>query len=674
MKFRSISMKLIFWFLSVNFLLLWTVMAVIYIQRVRYIKTNTFSKLTAIRDLKVEELSVWLGERRGNTKAISEIYRIRNSEVLFNKKDLNENEKKILLSIRLLLKQYVDDYDVFESVSVVNARNGIIEISSDRDLEGMDLSKEDYFKEALNKKSFHIKDIYISRFRKNPAMIMSRPVYNLTDKRIIAVVSARLNLESFLYPMLLNRTGLGETGETLIVNKDCIAISKLRWYDDGPCRLKITATPAVLAAAGKTGIIESEDYRGIPVLAAYTFIPELSWGFVAKQDLAELYRPINNMFVNFIIILIIASIAVFFIAVFIAKTFCKPLQEMTEVSTRIQTGDLSARNRFKRDDELGFLAESFNDMADNLMARIHVRKSLSELTELMLKTYNIKEFASALLKTLLEITSSQAGVFYLKRGDTYENFFSIGLDKDNLPSFNMERPDGQFGEVFLTGKISHIKNIPSDTVFTFKTIAGTALMREIISMPVISDGKIMALISMGNLSEFSKESLEIINSIWPAINTGFSVLMANENIKNMSEELKDKNRELQSQAEELMSQSKELYCQNMKLEMQNRQIEEANRVKSEFVSNMSHELRTPLNSVIGLSRVLIMQAKGKLSEEEFSYLEIIQRNGKSLLSLINDILDLSKIEAGKVELTVNSISVKDIVENICESLEKLAFD
>jgi len=108
------------------------------------------------------------------------------------------------------------------------------------------------------------------------------------------------------------------------------------------------------------------------------------------------------------------------------------------------------------------------------------------------------------------------------------------------------------------------------------------------------------------------------------------------------------------------------------VEMQRRQVEDANKLKSQFLSNMSHELRTPLNSILALSRVLIMQSGDKLTEEENEYLEIVERNGKQLLLLINDILGLSKIEAGKVELISSEISLKNTLEIITENIRPLA--
>ncbi len=240
--------------------------------------------------------------------------------------------------------------------------------------------------------------------------------------------------------------------------------------------------------------------------------------------------------------------------------------------------------------------------------------------------------------------------------------------------------EGEFGAAIATQKISHIKDIPEDTVFKFRTFAGAMLPREIMSIPVTVGGIVTAIISLASIKKYSTECLEIFSQPWVlGLNTAFSNLMANEETRRLANELRDINDELESQArmlkaqtKELIRKSDELQNQNVELELKRREVEEANRLKSQFLSNMSHELRTPLNSVMALSRVLIMQTKEKLSEEEASYLKIIERNGKNLLALINDILDLSKIEAGRVTVNPRVFSPRATVENIIENLLPLA--
>ena len=143
-------------------------------------------------------------------------------------------------------------------------------------------------------------------------------------------------------------------------------------------------------------------------------------------------------------------------------------------------------------------------------------------------------------------------------------------------------------------------------------------------------------------------------------------------MKEFSQKLEFQNRELEAQKTELASQSTELLEQNTELEMQKKQLFEASRLKTNFLSNMSHELRTPLNSVIALSGVLNRRLSKKIPDEEYSYLEVIERNGKHLLSLINDILDISRIEAGREEIEISDFSVGHLVADVVGMIEPQA--
>lgn len=135
----------------------------------------------------------------------------------------------------------------------------------------------------------------------------------------------------------------------------------------------------------------------------------------------------------------------------------------------------------------------------------------------------------------------------------------------------------------------------------------------------------------------------------------------------------DELRKHRDHLEELVDErTTKLQEQNFELTEQRKTVEEANRLKSEFLSNMSHELRTPLNSIMSLATILAIEAKDTLSEEHNEYLEIIERNGKKLLELINEILDLSKIEAGKAEISLSEISVNHILGIIKDDLSVMA--
>ncbi|MBF0398818.1 MAG: response regulator, partial [Desulfobacterales bacterium] len=205
------------------------------------------------------------------------------------------------------------------------------------------------------------------------------------------------------------------------------------------------------------------------------------------------------------------------------------------------------------------------------------------------------------------------------------------------------------------------KDIPENTVFQFKTFIGTMMPKEILTIPIVYKEKVMAVISLAQINGYLKKHLDIINITKFSINSAFSNFYTSDMLIKLTHSLETQKNELQVQSEELQQ-------QNLELDLQKRQIEEANLLKREFLSNMSHELRTPLNSIIALSRLLKTKSQ-RLPQEEDRYIDIIERNGKDLLYLINDILDMSKIEAGKMDIYLKEFSLKAMLETLIENAE-----
>ena len=682
-RFKSMKSRLVFWFLVLALLPLLTGALITYHQRMQSIKHREAQKLTAVRDLKINQINLWLDERTGDTQTAAEDPVIRDLEKVVNKEKFSQSDIKILESVRNRLNGYLKNYPDYNEIFIINPHTGIIQVSTDRSLEGVNKSTDPYFTEPVKTRRLYIKDIYYSKSTKQPAMALSAPIFGLAHngKRIVGILVAKVDLEHSLYALLLDRTGMGKTGETLIVNKDTIALNELRWYANAPLNLKIEAEPALLASRGKTGIMEMKDYRGEDVMAAYAYIPRTGWGGVAKQDMKEIYAPVQLMLLQILALLVISAVAVYMLAIFLSGMIARPVLEMTEVSKRIEEGDLSARNHIDTDDELGYLSQAFNSMADTVVSHVSVMRDVTDITETIVDAGEVEDFRRIIIRKLVDITGSDLGAYHLLNRDSgrFEHFTSIGINPELLEPFDASIFEGEFGKTLATKKISHMKDIPEDTVFKFKTFTGTVLPKEIITVPIVIDDVVGAIVSLASINTYSKESLEILDRVLININTAFSNLLANKETKRLADELMDKNQELQLQAEELQSQteelqqqSEELQEQNVELGIQGEQVEEANRLKSQFLSNMSHELRTPLNSIMALSRVLIMQASQKLSEEEGNYLEIIERNGKQLLALINDILDLSRIEAGGVDVQPKPFSLGSTIEMIMESLRPVA--
>ncbi len=371
-QFRSVRARMLFWLLAIALVPLVIVGMIIYMQRASSIKHEAFDKLTAIRDLKVEQLNAWLDEKVGNVKTISQDFEIRGLEQRIHEKQKIQDGTEAISIARKLLDRYLENYGDYHELFVINPISGIVEISTDQSHEGKDESKDLFFTQPLQTREVFVKDIYFSKTLNAPSMSFSIPIFCLSHsgEHIAGILVARVDLKHSLYALLLNRSGMGQTGETLIVNKDVLALNELRWYENAPLKLKIRAKPAFRASQGESGITETADYRDEQVLAAFTNIAGIKWGFVAKQDLKEVYAPIRVLFGNILILLVISAVAVFWLAIFLAGNLSRPVLEMAEVSKKIQGGDISARNSIQSTDELGYLADSFNNMADSISSQI----------------------------------------------------------------------------------------------------------------------------------------------------------------------------------------------------------------------------------------------------------------------------------------------------------------
>jgi PAS domain S-box-containing protein len=367
-QFKSIIVRLTSWFLIIAIAPLIAACILIYNQTIQFRKASTYDKLETIRDLKVEKLNSWLDERIGNVHTIAADREIRILERYHEgrKEDIFQNSD-VVTETRNRMKRYLENYNSFKDIAIISPRSKKILISTHEDNEGLDSSRAPYFTEALKTRKLFIHDIFYSTIENTPCMAFSIPVISLTDNsHVIGILVARIDLDASLYKILLNRTGMGKTGETFIVNKDIVALNDLRWYENAPLNLKIRARHAIDAARGKTGIMETEDYRGKKVLAAYTYIPRTGWGFVAKQDIEEVYAPIYQLRNLTLLVGIASMFGVILIALRIAGTISGPIEAMHRGSEIIGSGNLDHKFGIDRRDEIGQLSRTFDQMIENI--------------------------------------------------------------------------------------------------------------------------------------------------------------------------------------------------------------------------------------------------------------------------------------------------------------------
>jgi len=378
---------------------------------------------------------------------------------------------------------------------------------------------------------------------------------------------------------------------------------------------------------------------------------------------------------SMVMLLLILGLSVV-ILITVMHSITLPLKEITMVTEQHRLGNYHAKSNLESTNEIGQLSAAINRMADSIRYDMSVKKNTAAILDAMLGQEQLMSFCQSVIGKLISVTDSNIGAIYLlnKENTTFEPYFSIGLSSDKIRSFSAVANEGEFGIALSSRVITRSTVIDDDTLFIYSAVTGNFKPREIITIPLLQFDKIIGMLSFASISNYSPEAIEVFNNSWNNLNAGISGILAFESIRSYAGQLDIQNERLVEQSTELQMQTDELIIQNTELEIQKRQIDEANQLKSQFLSSMSHELRTPLNSVIALSGVLIKRLKKLIPTEEYSFLEIIERNGKQLLMLINDVLDLSRIEAGKTQVQYSKLSLSDQVQSILSTMQTIIAD
>ena len=396
----------------------------------------------------------------------------------------------------------------------------------------------------------------------------------------------------------------------------------------------------------------------------------------SKSD--ELYRMATEKKIalnRYLAIIIVAILLIsFFVSWHLLRGIKEPLANLTRAAEQFRLGRLDSRSSYFAENELGVLSAAFNEMAETVETQMFINEQAARLAGVMLREIEARSFCRELIKELVEQTGSQSGAVYLlnPQRTVFEHFESIGLSGDGRASFSAVAHEGEFGAALATGKMQRLTDIPEDTRFTFTTVPGDLIPREIITLPLFAGQHVMAMISLASIRGYDEKAVRLLETVLTTVTARMNGVLAFREVQELAERLDHQNRELNAQKQELVAQADELTHQNTELEMQKKQLDAANRMKSTFLSNMSHELRTPLNSVIALSSVLGRRLAKKIPEEEFDYLEVIERNGRHLLALINDILDLSRIESGRMEISPARFSLRALVGEVVDMIHPQA--
>jgi len=390
----------------------------------------------------------------------------------------------------------------------------------------------------------------------------------------------------------------------------------------------------------------------------------------------------------------------------LAGNLTTQVRAIAEVSTAVTQGDLTRAIDVGAQGEVAELKDTINEMIANLRDTTEenaqqdwLKTNLAKISGLMQGQRDLKTVSSLIMSELTPTVSAQLGAFFLS---------ASGDDDSGEPELSLIASYGYRGGRRLSTRFRHGEGLvgqaahenasilitePPDDYIKISSGLGEAKPANIIVLPVAFEERVLAVIELASFRPFSDVHLQFLEQLTETIGVSLNTIIANmrteellEQSQSLTQELQSRSGELQSQQEVLQKTNAELQekaallsQQNRDIEIKNREIEIARRnleekaeqlalsskYKSEFLANMSHELRTPLNSLLILSKLLADNEDRSLNDKQVEYAGTIHTAGSDLLSLINDILDLSKVEAGKMEVRPAPIgleAVRDYVE------------
>jgi HAMP domain-containing protein/signal transduction histidine kinase/CheY-like chemotaxis protein len=418
----------------------------------------------------------------------------------------------------------------------------------------------------------------------------------------------------------------------------------------------------------------------------------------------------------------------------LAANLTNQVRAIAEVATAVTKGDLTRSITVNASGELEELKDNINEMIRNLKDQTlknteqdWLKTNLARFTRMLQGERDLSTVSNLVLSELAPLINAQHGVFYVsdrdEEGQAVLNLaasYAFNNRKHVANSFKLR--EGLIGQCAYEKSRILLTNVPKDYV-QISSGLGEAPPLNIIVLPALFEGEVKAVIELATFGEFNETHQSFLDQLMESIGIVLNTIAANMRTEGLLKQSQLLTSELQAQQEELkktndrleqqaasLRQSEELLrakqdelqttnaeleekalllsAQNKQVEAKNREVEQAklaleekaeqlaltSKYKSEFLANMSHELRTPLNSLLILSKLLSDNAQGNLSDKQVEFAKNIHDAGSDLLGLINDILDLSKIESGTVTLDIGEMPFTSMREQMNRTFAQIAND
>jgi HAMP domain-containing protein/signal transduction histidine kinase/DNA-binding response OmpR family regulator len=417
----------------------------------------------------------------------------------------------------------------------------------------------------------------------------------------------------------------------------------------------------------------------------------------------------------------------------LAANLTTQVRAIAEVATAVTTGDLTRSITVEASGEVAALKDNINEMIRNLADTTRknteqdwLKTNLAKFTRMLQGERDLATVTNLILSELAPLVNASHGVFYLTKNDGDEEFLELAASyaykqrKHLANRFTLR--EGLIGQCAYEKRHILLTNVPHDYI-QINSGLGEAPPLNIFVLPVLFEGEVKGVIELASFERFSSIHQSFLDQLMESIGIVLNTIAANmrtegllaqsqllttelqsqqqelkttndrleqqatslqkseELLKVQQEELRKTNEELEDKARLLSKQKKEVEIKNQEIERAKAALEEkaaqlalTSKYKSEFLANMSHELRTPLNSLLVLSKLLSDNTDRNLTEKQIQFSETIHMAGTELLALINDILDLSKIESGTVTLDISELEFTELKSYVGRTFEQIAND
>jgi signal transduction histidine kinase/HAMP domain-containing protein/ActR/RegA family two-component response regulator len=374
----------------------------------------------------------------------------------------------------------------------------------------------------------------------------------------------------------------------------------------------------------------------------------------------------------------------------LARNLTTQVRAIAEVTSAVAQGDMSRHITVETHGEVSELKDNINLMVSNLRettrAKDWLESNLTRLAGLMQGHRDLVEVADLILRELTPLVNAQYGAFFL--ADTEADGDWTGRPAGHarglalIAGYGLQGATTENAGVLAQGLVWQValekrrlllEEIPADYIRIGSGL-GDAAPASIVIIPILYEDKLLGIIELASFSRFSDVHLAFFDQFVNTIGVALNTILANARTEVLLGESQGLATQLQERSDELQRQQAELQRSNEELAEKAALLASSSQYKSEFLANMSHELRTPLSSMLIYARLLADNAQENLSEEEVTFATSIHRSGSDLLQLINDILDLSKVEAGRLDIRPKKLALVTLLDYVNATSRPMAVD